>query len=116
MTDINDHQSEPYLSLPQMKAVNNALSKEVFKGVSCFLSLCVNVLGVAGLGSRKILEVFLSDLPEMMCWYHHLIHLFWRNQPKQLCVGLTQDVFLSGRGGWWLQSSLPFHITEHFCF
>lgn len=35
------HQSQPCLSLPHMKAVNNALSKEVFKEVSCFLSLGV---------------------------------------------------------------------------
>lgn len=30
----------------------------------------MNVLGVAGLGSHKILEVFLTDLPEMvLTWY-----------------------------------------------
>lgn len=63
-----------------MKAVNNALSKEAFKEVSCFLSLGVNVLGVAALGSHKVLEVFLSDLPDMVS----LDTLFWRNQPKAL--------------------------------
>lgn len=57
MSYLNDHQSKPCLSLPQMKAVNNELSKEAFKEVNC-----VNVLGVAGLGSHKGLEVFLSDL------------------------------------------------------
>lgn len=40
----------------------------------------MNVLGVAALGSHKVLEVFLSDLPDMVS----LDTLFWRNQPKAL--------------------------------
>lgn len=77
----------------------------------------VDVLGVAGLGSHKILEVFLSHLPEVVCWCHHLVHLLWRNQPKHLCVGLTQDgFFYQGEGFGDFGPLCPFVLLNIFAF